>query len=145
MKIKYIYSFLVILCILTSFLFISGCTDEESNEEPDEVTIKFPEEKKEELVEILKTHYEVKDARVIFVPKTKSLMVDYYVDNIPAETDLYDDIVGIIIISKSIATESGITNPNVVVGALSLDETLLGQGYYYSSTDETNVDIFLQT
>lgn len=110
-------------------------------------TVQISESKKQELIGLVTEYYGADEVSVIFIAPSESsanglLMVDYYTDATPTQTVLYDDIVNIIIISKSIAEESGITtNPAISVCAMMNDGTPLGIGNYYPTTGQTDVDV----
>jgi hypothetical protein len=70
------------------------------------------------------------------------MMVNYYLDVAPSTDKLESDLNDIVISSKNVAQESGITNPDVSVAAMLKDGTGLGTGNYDASTGKT--DIFIQ-
>lgn len=117
------------------------------NKEESVTTMQFSESKKQELIGLVTEYYNADEVSVIYAPPSDSsayglVMVDYYTDATPTQTTLYNDIVDIIIVSKSIAKESGITtDPVVSVCAMMMDGTPLGIGNYYPSTGQTDVDV----
>lgn len=109
-----------------------------------ETTPQLSEIKKQELIGIMTEYYDAKEVRVVYIPPSDSssnglLMVDYNTDTTPTQTKIYDDIVDILIVAKSIAAESGIENPDVSICAMTMDGTALGVGNYYASTEKTDV------
>ncbi|MGB9939333.1 hypothetical protein [Methanosarcina sp.] len=111
-----------------------------------ETTIHFSDNKKEELVRYMTELYHAKEAEVIFIPPSNTssnslLSIDYYIDTTPTKTVLNNNIANIVILSESLAEESGISNPNVSVCAKMMDGTPLGIGNYYSSTGKAFIDV----
>lgn len=109
-------------------------------------TMQFSESKKEELIGYIKQYYGAKEVTVTFISPSKQssnglLAVDYYTDSTLTKTELNDNIASIIILSKSLAGESGIENPDVSVSAMSMDSQPLGVGNYYSSTGTTDIHV----
>lgn len=109
-------------------------------------TSQFSESKKEELIGYITEYYGANEATVIFMPPSDPssnglVTVDYYTEVIPAKTDLNGNIANIVILTESLAKESGIQNPDVSVCAMTMDGTPLGIGNYYSSTGKTDIDV----
>lgn len=110
-------------------------------------SMQLSESKKEELIEIVKEYSGSDEVEVLYISPTESsptglMMVSYYLDFPPSKDKLEDDLTAIVIFSKQIAKESGITNTGVNAVAMLRDGTGLGAGNYYASTGET--DIFIQ-
>jgi len=110
-------------------------------------TMQLSESKKAELIGYVKDYSGSDEVEVLYIsPKdsssTGTMMVTYYLDAAPSTDKLESDLTNIVIISRQIAEESGITNPEVNVAAMLGYETGLGTGNYYSSTGKT--DIFIQ-
>lgn len=111
-----------------------------------ETTLHFSDSKKEELVGYMRELYNAKEADVIFIPPSNTssnglLSIDYYIDTTPTRTVLNNNIANIVILSESLAEESGISNPNVSVCAMTMDGIPLGIGNYYSSTGKAFIDV----
>jgi hypothetical protein len=111
-----------------------------------DATSQLSESKKEELIGYMTEHYGADEVSVLFISSSKPsssglLTVDYYTDSTPTQTTLNNNLENIIILSKSLAEESGIPNPDVSVCAMMMDGTPLGIGNYYSSTGETYIDV----
>lgn len=110
-------------------------------------TAQLSETKKNELIKIVKDYYGSDEVEVIYIsPKDQSstglIMVTYYLKNVPAKKTLENDLTDIVIVSKQIAEESGIINPNVNVAAMLEDGTTsLGVGNYYSSNGKTDIHV----
>ncbi|OEU41047.1 hypothetical protein BGV40_17245 [Methanosarcina sp. Ant1] len=105
-------------------------------------TMQFSESKEEQLIGYVKDYSGSDDVKVTFIPSEKGMLaVDYYLEVIPDQTKLNDDIASIIILSKSLAGESGIPNPDVSVCAMLKGGKPLGIGNYYSSTEKTDIDV----
>lgn len=90
--------------------------------------------------------YNAKESEVIFIPPSNTssngmLLIDYYVDTTPTRIVLNNNIANVVILSESLAEESGIPNPNVSVCAKTMDGTPLGIGNYYSSTGKAFIDV----
>lgn len=90
--------------------------------------------------------YNAKESEVIFIPPSNTssngmLLIDYYVDTTPTRIVLNNNIANVVILSESLAEESGIPNPNVSVCAKKMDGTPLGIGNYYSSTGKAFIDV----
>ena len=117
-----------------------------ANTNESETTLKFSDSKKEELVVHMTELYNVKEVEVIFIPSSNTssnglLLIDYSTDTTPTRTLLNNNIANIVILSESLAEESGISNPNVSVCAKMMDGTPLGIGNYYSSTGKAFIDV----
>ena len=114
-------------------------------------TIQLSESKKEELIGYVKEYSDSDEVKVSFIsssnPSSSSdglVMVDYYLDVSPTKNDLDSDLASIVILSQSVAKESGITNADVSVVAMLKDGTSLGVGNYYSSTGKTDIDVTIR-
>jgi hypothetical protein len=117
-----------------------------SNTNSFETTLHFSDSKKKELVGYMTEVYNAKEAEVIFIPPSNTssnglLSIDYYTDTTPTRTVLNNNIANIVILSESLAEESGISNPNVSVCAMTMDGIPLGIGNYYSSTGKAIIDV----
>lgn len=112
-----------------------------------ETTLQLSESKKEELIGYMTKYYGADEVSILFIAPLDSssnglVMVDYYTDAMPTQTTLNNNMANIIILSRSLAKESGITtNPTVSVCAMTMDGTPLGIGNYYPSTDKTYIDV----
>ena len=123
-------------------------TSEADNTQISGTTIQLSESKKEELIGYVKEYSDSDEVKVSFIsssnPSSSSdglVMVDYYLDVSPTKNDLDSDLASIVILSQSVAKESGITNADVSVVAMLKDGTSLGVGNYYSSTGKTDIDV----
>lgn len=108
--------------------------------------VQFSENKKQELIGYVKKYTGSDEVSVAFIPSNNgansgTMTVDFYLNNIPGATDLNNNIANIIIASKAMASESGISNVDVSVYAAYKTGKGLGLGSYYSSTDKTNIDV----
>lgn len=110
-------------------------------------TMQLSESKKEELIGYVKEYSGSDEVKVSFIPSSNPssssdglVMVDYYLDVSPTKNELDSDLASIVILSQSVAKESGITNADVSVAAMLKDGTPLGVGNYYSSTGKTDID-----
>lgn len=111
-----------------------------------ETALHFSDSKKKELVGYMTELYNSKEAEVIFIPPSNTssnglLSIDYYTDTTPTRNVLNNNIANIVILSESLAEESGILNPNVSVCAMTIDGIPLGIGNYYSSTGKAIIDV----
>jgi hypothetical protein len=110
-------------------------------------TMQLSQTKKNDLIEIVKKYYGSDEVEVQYISPTESsptgvMYVTYYLDVAPPKSTLENDLSGIVVASKSIAEESGITNPNVNVVAMLTDKTTpLGVGNYYSSSGSTDINV----
>lgn len=116
-----------------------------TNTSSSEIPLKFSDSKKEELIGYMTEHYGAKEVKVTFISSSKPsstglLAVDYYIDSTPTK-DLNNNIANIVILSESLAEESGILNPNISVCAMTIDGTPLGIGNYYSSTGKASISV----
>ena len=116
------------------------------NTSSSEIPLQFSDSKKEELIGYMTEHYGAKEVKVTFISPSKPsstglLAVDYYIDTTPTKTDLNNNITNIVILSESLAEESGIQNPNISVCAMTIDGVPLGIGNYYSSTGKASIDV----
>ncbi|HWQ49307.1 MAG TPA: Ada metal-binding domain-containing protein [Methanosarcina sp.] len=108
-------------------------------------TMQLSEAKKNELIGIVKEYSGSDEIEVMYIsPKDSSstglVSVTYYLDFPPSKEKLESDLAAILILSQSIAKESGITNdPSVNAVAMLRDGTGLGTGNYYSSTGKTDI------
>ena len=123
-------------------------TSEADNTQISGTTIQLSESKKEELIGYVKEYSGSDKVKVSFIsssnPSPSSdgvVTVDYYLDVSPTKNDLDSDLASIVILSQSVAKESGITNADVSVVAMLKDGTSLGVGNYYSSTGKTDIDV----
>lgn len=117
-----------------------------ANTNKSEKILKLSDSKKEELVGYMTELYNATEAEVIFIPPSNTssnglLSIDYYIDTTPTRTVLNNNIVNIVILSESLAEESGISNPSVSVHAMTMDGTPLGIGNYYSLTGKAFIDV----
>lgn len=117
-----------------------------ANTNKSETILKFSDSKKGELVGSMTELYNVKEAKIIFIPPSNTssnglLSIDYYMDTTPTKTVLNNNIVNIVRLSESLAEESGIPNTNVSVCAMTMDGIPLGIGNYYSSTGKAFIDV----
>lgn len=117
-----------------------------ANKISSETTLQFSDSKKEELGGYMTELYGAKEVKVIFIlPLNTSsnglLSIDYYTDTTSTKTILNNNIVNIVILSGSLAEESGISNPNVSVCVKTMDGIPLGIGNYYSSTGKAFIDV----
>jgi hypothetical protein len=102
-----------------------------ANKSLSETIMQFPDSKKEELMGYMTEHHGAKEVRVVFIPPSNNslnglLAIDYYVDTTPTRTGLNDNIANIVTFSESLAEESGISNPNVSVCAMTMDGNSIG-------------------
>jgi hypothetical protein len=110
-------------------------------------TMQLSQTKKNDLIEIVKKYYGSDEVEVQYISPTESsptgvMYVTYYLDVAPPKSTLENDLSGIVVASKSIAEESGITNPNVNVVAMLTDRTTsLGVGNYDSSSGRTDIHV----
>ena len=111
-------------------------------------TMQLSEDKKNELTGIIKKYYGADEVEVLYIPpndssSTGGLIVTYYLDVAPSKSTLEDDLTGLVITSRQVAKESGITNdPSINIAAMLTDRTTsLGVGNYYAFTGKT--DIFI--
>lgn len=117
-----------------------------TNTSSSEIPLNFSDSKKEELIGYMTEHYGAKEVKVTFISPSKPsstglLAVDYYIDSTSTKTDLNNNIANIVILSESLAEESGIPNPNISVCAMTIDGVPLGIGNYYSSTGKANINV----
>ena len=117
-----------------------------ANTNESETILKFSDSKKEELAGYMTELYNAKEAEVLFIPPSNTssnglLLIDYYTDTTPNRTVLNNNIANIVILSQSLAEESGISNPNVSVCAKTMGGISLGVGNYYSSTGKAFIDV----
>ncbi|AKB50820.1 hypothetical protein MSBRW_1567 [Methanosarcina barkeri str. Wiesmoor] len=108
-------------------------------------TAQLSETKKNELIKIVKDYYGSDEVEVIYIsPKDQSstglIMVTYYLKNVPAKKTLENDLTDIVIVSKQIAEESGIINPNVNVAAM-LEDGTTSLGVGNSSNGKTDIHV----
>jgi len=117
-----------------------------ANTNESETILKFSDSKKEELVGYMTELYNAKEAEVLFIPPSNTssnglLLIDYYTDTTSTRTVLDNNIANVVILSESLAEESGIPNPNVSVRVMTMDGTPLGVGNYYSLTGKAFIDV----
>lgn len=117
-----------------------------ANTNESETILKFSDSKKEELVGYMTEYYNAKEAEVLFIPPSNTssnglLLIDYYTDTTPTRTVLNNNIANVVILSESLAEESGIPTPNVSVRVMTMDGTPLGVGNYYSLTGKAFIDV----
>jgi hypothetical protein len=110
-------------------------------------TMQLSESKKVELIGYVKEYSGSDEVEVLYMSPTESsptglMVISYYLDAAPSTNKLDSDLTNIVIVSRQIAEESGITNPSVNAVAMLRDGTGLGAGNYYASTGKT--DIFIQ-
>lgn len=111
-------------------------------------TMQLSEAKKNELIGLIKEYYGADEVEVLYIPpkdssSTGGLIITYYLDVPPSKSTLENDLTGLVITSKQVAKESGITNdPSVNVVAMLTDRTTsLGVGNYYSFTGKTDIQV----
>jgi hypothetical protein len=117
-----------------------------ANKISSKTTLHFSDSKKEELVGYMTELYDAKEVKVNFISPSNTssnglMYVDYYIDITPTRTDLNNNLANIVILSESLAEESGISNPNVSVCAMTMEGIPLGVRNYYSSTGKAFIDV----
>lgn len=117
-----------------------------ANTNKSETILKFSDSKKDELVGYMTELYNAKEAEVVFIPPSNTssnglLSIDYYIDTTPTRTVLNNNIVNVVMLSESLAEESGIPNPSVSIRVMTIDGTPLGIGNYYSLTGKAFIDV----
>jgi hypothetical protein len=116
---------------------------ESSTQDASKTTLQFSESKQNELIKYTK-QYGAEDVEVAFAEGKNGngfVSVSYIVDTIPKASTLQYNIATVLILSRQLAKESGIPNPDVNVIAMLEDGTGLGIGTYYSSTGKTDIDV----
>lgn len=125
----------------------SNSTSQESSDSTmSKTTTQLSESKRNELIGYVKQYTGSTEITATFIPSNDGvrsgvMVVDFYLDEIPNATDLNNNIANIIILSKAMAKESGIQNPDVSVCAEYKTGRGLGIGNYDSSTGKTNIDV----
>ena len=106
-------------------------------------TLQFSESKQDELIKYTK-QYGAKDVEVAFAQGKNGngfVSVIYIVDTIPEANTLNNNMATVLILSRQLAKESGIPNPDVNVIAMLEDGRGLGVGNYFASTGKTDIDV----
>lgn len=122
-------------------------TTESEETQTSDTTLQFSESKKEQLIGYVKEYSGSNEVEVLYIPPSNPsssdglLQVDYYLDVTSSKDKLDSDLPNIVILSRQLAKESGIANPDVSVCAMLKDGTPLGVGNYYSSTGKTDISV----